>query len=668
MLAAPARAQVNTTLYLTGATDADNNSNVAEHSAVEAVSATTIAVADNENNTLRLYAIVPPPAGATPVPIASVLATASFLNLTEARGSGRIREADFEAATRLHGTNIIAWAGSHSRSNDPVPVWRGNRHRIFGTSISGNTLNFTGVSYYGTAIPDPAGAFPANYSPPAGAAATFLNLMIGWDTANGSALQLSTHPRHRNINLEGLADKVVAGAGPEGLLLAGAYFGLRAPLTTVASGTIPASANVPANHAIVFEVSNILDVVTTGQAPAISRTIVFNLGGQGIRSMTRIGQDYLINAGGVLQIDPAVTFQLYKWNGVSTQIAGSQVWLADAPVNLNASYAQAPNPSTFGPEGMCVFPAGSNVLNDGSLITVSDDSPGPGRLFRTSMDRLVKLENVRRVPVAGGQVAAFDLRCAAGGTGNPISLWRADNGGAFPVTASATVANPTGANGLTMVAESAADLLPVSGTRTRVYRAQQGATRALNGAGYTWTVTTSSNYSLLTNHFDDGAGNLVGNLVFPAENGVQVFRSVDGSSGNLATAYYDSATGWDVPSFSIAAGETVWVLGASKVFFHGRVNELGQRHEGGLDYFFQGQIHPRIIAFPISGNVPVSGDGLTFFDESSQNQLDHYFSAGNWSPALPNLAVGKGYFTYRPGSALPPVTRWETGPRSLWNW
>lgn len=394
LLGAPASyAQLNTTSYLSGGTASDNTVNVAEHSAVVGISASTIAVADNESNTLRMYAISPPPAGTAPV--ASSLGLNTFLNLTEARSGGRIREADLEGSTRLHGTNLVAWTASHSRSNDAVPLWRGNRHRILGTNISGNTLDLTGVSYYGFAGTDPAGGSTANYTPPAGAAPTFLNLMISWDTANLNPLQFSTHPRHRQINVEGLADKVVAGAGPDSLVLAGAYFGLRAPTTVATSG-------ITANHAIVFEVSNILNAVTTGAAPVIARVIVFDLGGRGIRSMERVGRDYLINAGDVLQTDPFIPFRLYKWNGAATPIGSTGVWQADAPVDLNASYASAAVPSSFTPEGLCVFPAGSGVANDGSLLVVSDDSAGPGRLFRPSMDTLVKMDNVRKIPVSGG--------------------------------------------------------------------------------------------------------------------------------------------------------------------------------------------------------------------------------------------------------------------------
>ena len=485
--------------------------------------------------------------------------------------------------------------------------------------------------------------------------------MISWDVANGNPLQLSTHPRHRQINVEGLADKVVAGAGPDGLVLAGGYFGLRAPVTVAATG-------VPAGHAIVFEVSNILNVVTTGAAPVIARTIVFDLGGRGIRSMERVGRDYLINAGAVQQADPFIPFRLYKWNGVAAPTGSAGVWLADAPVDLNASYGSAPNAFNFTPEGLCVFPAGSGVADDGSLLALSDDATGPARMFRPSMDALVKLGNVRKVPVAGGEVAAFDLQCAVGGTGNPVNLWRADHGGAFPGGVTAVVANPAGGNAVTLVQENTADLLPASGTRTRVYRAQQGAVRALNGIGYSWTVTTNGNYSILTNHFDNGAGNLIGNLVLPLEDGVQLWRSVDGTSGNLASVYYDAVSGWDVPSFAILPGETVYVLGAAQVFFRGRVTELAQRHVAGIDYYFQGQIHPRTMAFAASGNVPVTGDGLSFFDEANQTFVDHTFTAGSWSPVLPSLIVGKGYFTYRPGTISPPVQNWETAARSLWVW
>ena len=157
---ATGHAQVNTTSYLAGGTSAENTVNVAEHSAAVGISASTIAVADNESNTLRMYAISPPPGGT--VPVANSLGMNTFLALTETRSGGRIREAPFEGSTRLHGTNLVAWTASHSRSNDATPLWRGNRHRIFGTNITGNTLNLSGVSYYGFAGTDPAAVAPAN--------------------------------------------------------------------------------------------------------------------------------------------------------------------------------------------------------------------------------------------------------------------------------------------------------------------------------------------------------------------------------------------------------------------------------------------------------------------------------------------------------------------------
>ena len=143
---ATGHAQVNTTSYLAGGTSAENTVNVAEHSAAVGISASTIAVADNESNTLRMYAISPPPGGT--VPVANSLGMNTFLALTETRSGGRIREADFEGSTRLHGTNLVAWTASHSRSNDTVPLWRGNRHRLHrlrGFPMPGSERHLHGV-------------------------------------------------------------------------------------------------------------------------------------------------------------------------------------------------------------------------------------------------------------------------------------------------------------------------------------------------------------------------------------------------------------------------------------------------------------------------------------------------------------------------------------------
>jgi hypothetical protein len=253
-----------------------------------AVDASYMLVADDEDQTIRLYH-----RSNSGTPVNSFDFTAS-LGLTDING-GVPREVDIEASTRI-GSRIY-WLGSHSNSSSGAS--RPNRNRLFATDVSGagaaTTLTFVGR--YDNLKTD----------------------LINWDTTNGHGL---------GANFFGLAFSAAVGVIPEspdgsgfnieGLTIAPdgttGYISFRAPIS-------PASART---NALIVPVTNLQSLVTGNPTagPAIFGTpIQLSLGGRGIRSIERntAGQ-YLIIAGpsGAAGAAPN-DFRMYTWTGNPAQ-------------------------------------------------------------------------------------------------------------------------------------------------------------------------------------------------------------------------------------------------------------------------------------------------------------------------------------------------------------
>ncbi|AUT04546.1 endonuclease [Nostoc sp. CENA543] len=258
------------TRFLTGTSDA---------SSAIAIDANYMLVADDEDQTIRLY-----DRHNSGLPLAS-------FNFTSSLGLSGSSEVDIEASTRLG--NVIYWMGSHSNnsSGNSAP----NRERIFATQISGTGVNttLTFLGYY-----------------------RFLeNDLIAWDNNNGHGL---------GAGFLGLAASAAAGVLPEtpsgfnieGLTIAPdgntAYIAFRAP-------------NLPTperNQALIIPVTNFTNILaptggTSGSA-TFGAPIFLDLGGRGIRSIDRNSNNqYVIIAGpaGAATGTAPNDFRLYTWDG-----------------------------------------------------------------------------------------------------------------------------------------------------------------------------------------------------------------------------------------------------------------------------------------------------------------------------------------------------------------
>ncbi|BAB77800.1 ExeM/NucH family extracellular endonuclease [Anabaena sp. FACHB-709] len=261
------------TRFLTGTSDA---------SSAIAIDANYMFVADDEDQTIRLY-----DRRNSGLPLASF----DFTSLLGLSGSS---EVDIEASTRIG--NTIYWSGSHSNNsngNDSP-----NRERIFATQISGTgasaTLTFQG--YYQFLEDD----------------------LIAWDNNNGHGL---------GAGFLGLAESAANGVSPEirngfnieGLTVAPdgntAYVSFRAPNQPTSDRT----------NALIIPVTNFTNILnTTGGtsgAASFGAPIFLDLGGRGVRSIERNSSNqYLIIAGppgGSTGIAPN-DFRLYTWTGNAT--------------------------------------------------------------------------------------------------------------------------------------------------------------------------------------------------------------------------------------------------------------------------------------------------------------------------------------------------------------
>ncbi|MFM0521706.1 MULTISPECIES: DUF3616 domain-containing protein [Caballeronia] len=185
---------------------------------------------------------------------------------------GKQKESDLEGAARIG--NRIYWIASHAANdqNEPRPA----RQRLFATSIdtSGN-------------VPKP---LPIDAKPYTG----LLNALKADDRFKVLADATYHAAETRDgLNIEGLA------ATDNG----GLFIGFRGPLTDK-------------NEALILELENPMATVEKGATPAFGELIRLDLGGRGVRSIERIGNEYLIVAGPYgKSTSDSPRFAIYKWNG-----------------------------------------------------------------------------------------------------------------------------------------------------------------------------------------------------------------------------------------------------------------------------------------------------------------------------------------------------------------
>ena len=227
-----------------------------------AVDTNLFLVADDENNTLRLYRA---DRGGLPVKEFNLDA---FLGVEL---EGKSMEADLEAGARIG--DRAFWIGSHGRNKSGKP--RSNRHRFFATDIqqAGGEVNLKPVGRPCTTLLDE------------------LILDPRFAAFRFEAAARKAPKEAGALNIEGLS------ATPEGHLL----IGFRNP--------------VPQERALLIPLLN-PDEVVQGARPQFGPAIRLNLGGLGIRDIALCGKTYLISAGAWHGGGP---FELYLWDGPGTE-------------------------------------------------------------------------------------------------------------------------------------------------------------------------------------------------------------------------------------------------------------------------------------------------------------------------------------------------------------
>lgn len=227
-------------------------------SAAQALGVRWLVTASDEDSTLRLY---DRDRGGLP---AATFDLAPHLQL-----AGKDRETDLEGSAQIG--DLIYWTGSHGRNRDGKP--RPNRHRFFATRVLPGdppTLKFEGRPF--TGLVEALAAEPA---------------LAQFDLARAATLSPEVDG---GLNIESLA---VADDG--GLLL-----GFRSP--------------VPGGQALIVPLRNPAEVIA-GRLPQFGPPLRLDLGGRGIRSFQRVGDQYLVVGGHATK---GGDFAFYLWDGRAT--------------------------------------------------------------------------------------------------------------------------------------------------------------------------------------------------------------------------------------------------------------------------------------------------------------------------------------------------------------
>lgn len=216
-------------------------------------------VADDEDNVLRAY-----DGTRGGGPLWSVELSASIGIPSKKKGPP---EADIEAATVADG--LAFWITSHGRNSSGK--LKTERFRLFATTLASDAASLTVVGQpyeglLGDVLNDP------RFAPFALSAAARLP-----PKAEGG------------LNIEGMTRR------REG----GVWIGLRSPK--------------PRGRALVFPLLNPRSLVLEGGARAeLGDPVLLDLGGMGVRALSRVGNDYLLAAG---HHDGTAGSRLYRWDG-----------------------------------------------------------------------------------------------------------------------------------------------------------------------------------------------------------------------------------------------------------------------------------------------------------------------------------------------------------------
>ncbi|OHB73434.1 MAG: hypothetical protein A2V70_08290 [Planctomycetes bacterium RBG_13_63_9] len=310
-------------------------SGMSDASAAVVVGDTTFLVADDEQNTLRVYDSDRPGAPVQTIP------WDGHLGIDPRQDEHP--EVDVEGATVLGGR--VYWISSHGRNKDGR--WRPNRHRFFAMTIrttrEGVVAEPFGVAYRNLAI----------------------DLVddrrlqdLGLARALGSAFSQSRTlaPKRNGLNIEGLS----ATADGKSLLIA-----LRNPRG--------------GDDALLVPLENPAAVLTDGAAPRFGEPIQLELqarvdgtaqnsGGRGlgIRSI-----EYSKRHGACLLVagphDQKPGFALYRWSGVAR----------DRPQLLEKATKRVNDLEDFTPEALIVYPGRDKIqlLSDDGTLLVKVRSP-----------------------------------------------------------------------------------------------------------------------------------------------------------------------------------------------------------------------------------------------------------------------------------------------------
>jgi hypothetical protein len=168
---------------------------------------------------------------------------------------------------------------------------------------------------------------------------------------------------------------------------------------------------------------------------------------------------------------------------------------------------------------------------------------------------------------------------------------------------------------------------------------------SVNVVGYI-NVTAPPGFSIFANQLDNGAGNLLGDLIPAAPAGATVFKFT--GAGFESATYDDLDEAWDNPNITLAPGEAAWMLNPEAapvtLTFVGEVMQGNLSNPLPAGFSMKSSMVPQAGLISSLGLVAEAGDTIFLFRNGAYVSSTYDDLDEAWGAPEPDPAVGEGFW------------------------